>query len=295
MFSKLEERLGAIATLLKPAYAFAKELLPRWHHSPANLTLHDDTPVVGSLIYNEEVNFQILNDYNGLKSCDQYVKDMLFYSGLKINPGIRCRDDVWDSFIGIKDGVVYQTGELSKIYQCNTNITEVGELGKAWAETLQDLGARFDVLCFEAFQNDAGACLETGASDPLIASTKKDPLGERVFDTIEDSLRWPFELFHSCYWAMDELVFRSDQDEVDINLGQFLGEAWNEPGLAYFSEVLTNALFNLGFIIQDVRYVLALQDSEPDWFYRNGFVIGDIYMRFFFRSLASAPLRLIYT
>ena len=46
-------------------------------------------------------------------------------------------------------------------------------------------------------------------------------------------------------------------------------------------------MFNFGFILQDGLYLFRMLDTEDDWHYRNAFIIGDIYMRFFFRSLAS--------
>ena len=90
-------------------------------------------------------------------------------------------------------------------------------------------------------------------------------------------------------------VIISEQDEKNEKLMKGFKDS-QRPKLEYLSRVITNVVFNLGFIISDVRYFLGinsgLYDIEPDWFYRNGYVIGDIYMRFFFRSMASAPVLL---
>lgn len=139
-----------------------------------------------------------------------------------------------------------------------------------------------------------GGCESDSEADDAIAETTEEPLGDRTFDAIEDSLQYPYKLFHSCYWASQELIYRNQNEEVDLNLGAILGPMWDQPGMYFISEVFMNAMFNLGFIYQDIKYLLAMTDREEDWFYRNAFIIGDIYMRFFYRSLASAPLQLVY-
>ena len=155
-----------------------------------------------------------------------------------------------------------------------------------WADLRKDYSQYLTWLCPEE------GC-ETEVDDAeVIAETNEEPLGDRTFDTIEDTLRYPFELFYACYWASQELIYRNDDDQVDLNMGAIFGAAWNKPGMYFISEVVMNFLFNFGFIYQDIKWLFALTDREEDWFYRNMFVIGDIYMRFFYRSLASAPLEL---
>jgi hypothetical protein len=63
-----------------------------------------------------------------------------------------------------------------------------------------------------------------------------------------------------------------------------------------------NILFNMGFLISDIEYLIGLESTANlytagnglifPWTYRNAFTIGDIYMRLFYRSLASVPLKL---
>ena len=52
-----------------------------------------------------------------------------------------------------------------------------------------------------------------------------------------------------------------------------------------------NILFNLGFITMDWVYLLIVWGNEPEYHYRTAFVMGDIYMRFFYRTLYSVPVR----
>jgi hypothetical protein len=121
------------------------------------------------------------------------------------------------------------------------------------------------------------------------------PIGERTADLIEITLQWPFGFFESCYWSSQELMYRSEDEEVSLSLPMIFGVSWDTPGMEYVQEVLMNVMFNMGFIYQDIKFLIELTpaDSNNDWFYRNAFVIGDIYMRLFYRSLASAPLELI--
>ena len=64
--------------------------------------------------------------------------------------------------------------------------------------------------------------------------------------------------------------------------------------MGFIETTILNAVFNTGFIYNDFVWLFDVTNAleETAWFYRNGFVMGDIYMRFFYRSLASAKLKL---
>ena len=61
-------------------------------------------------------------------------------------------------------------------------------------------------------------------------------------------------------------------------------------GLTYYEQILLNVLFNLGYTIQDAMWLVQVTGAETDYFYRVGFVLGDIYIRVFFRSYVGAPV-----
>ena len=47
----------------------------------------------------------------------------------------------------------------------------------------------------------------------------------------------------------------------------------------------------MGFIISDTQWLVSpvmSANTEAEWYFRHAFVVGDLYMRFFYRSLASA-------
>jgi hypothetical protein len=52
-----------------------------------------------------------------------------------------------------------------------------------------------------------------------------------------------------------------------------------------------NIMFNLGFMIQDGIWMWQVTDAETDWWYRNGFVAGDFYMRFFYRTVRNFEVK----
>lgn len=52
-----------------------------------------------------------------------------------------------------------------------------------------------------------------------------------------------------------------------------------------------NVLFNLGYQVLDVVYILSVESEPYDYFYRQGYAVGDIYMRFYYRTLYDAPVR----
>lgn len=54
---------------------------------------------------------------------------------------------------------------------------------------------------------------------------------------------------------------------------------------------MLNSIFNMGFIISDTQWLVSpvmSANTEAEWYFRHAFVVGDLYMRFFYRSLASA-------
>ena len=123
-----------------------------------------------------------------------------------------------------------------------------------WATLREDYSVYLAWLCPEE-----GCVTEFDESD-VIAETNEEPLGDRTFDTIEDTLQYPFKLFYSCYWASQEMIYRNEDENVDLNLGAFLGPVWNTPGMYFLSEVVMNFLFNFGFIYQDIKWIFALTD-----------------------------------
>jgi hypothetical protein len=54
--------------------------------------------------------------------------------------------------------------------------------------------------------------------------------------------------------------------------------------------VIYNVLFNFGYQFSDVMWFIQLEEDEDDYFYRSGYVAGDLYMRFFYRTLTDVEV-----
>ena len=71
--------------------------------------------------------------------------------------------------------------------------------------------------------------------------------------------------------------------------------------VGFWEHILFNLTFNLGYMVQDFMWITRLKinegddylDEEKRYFYRYGFVMGDIYMRWFFRTLQFAPEKIV--
>ena len=63
----------------------------------------------------------------------------------------------------------------------------------------------------------------------------------------------------------------------------------------FWWNVLINLAFNAGYQLRDLLWIIleletpAAASNQIDYWYRYGFVVGDMYMRLFFRTLVDAP------
>lgn len=73
--------------------------------------------------------------------------------------------------------------------------------------------------------------------------------------------------------------------------------------MGFWENVLFNVAFNAGYQLRDIIWLVYVDATEGDtlddptgsktkYWYRIGYVIGDVYMRFFFRSTIDAPEKL---
>ena len=117
---------------------------------------------------------------------------------------------------------------------------------------------------------------------------------------IKAAMQWPFLTLFSCTWAFDDLTTRYNNQNVPLLFEEKQADGkYRVPSL--MENIGLNILFNMGFLISDVEYLIGLSSQASlysasgelfKWPYRNAFAIGDIYMRLFYRSLASVPLKL---
>jgi hypothetical protein len=106
---------------------------------------------------------------------------------------------------------------------------------------------------------------------------------------VKKALQWPFLTLYSCYWA-STLLYEPYYANNFPNIMGALDEDETYWDITMWEELGYNILFNLGYMILDLKWLILVEITETDYWYRNGFVAGDIYMRFFFRTLAGIPV-----
>mmetsp|Transcript_6536 Transcript_6536/g.10505 ORF Transcript_6536/g.10505 Transcript_6536/m.10505 type:complete len:127 (+) Transcript_6536:1729-2109(+) len=109
-----------------------------------------------------------------------------------------------------------------------------------------------------------------------------------IANYVKNSFQNPYFIVFSCYWAGVEVYTPINEQDVPNLLPQAIYDMAGE--YATFVELFTNVVFNLGYLISDVFWMVELNDSQDNYWYRTGYVTGDIYMRFFFRNTYSAPV-----
>lgn len=178
--------------------------------------------------------------------------------------------DAYWAALGFKDGVVFQTGTDTKLYLCNGNLSRVDDV----------------------YYRDYTTIFNSGVFPANFASNwRLESLN--TANLIKASLQWPFFSLYSCYWSVEDLVYRYNNQEVPLAFQPKQADG-TYGKVGFIETTLLNAMFNLGFVINDFIWLFNVTNDleQSQWFYRNGFAIGDIYMRFFYRSLASAKLKL---
>ena len=50
-------------------------------------------------------------------------------------------------------------------------------------------------------------------------------------------------------------------------------------------------MFNIGYQVSDIIWLVQVEETEANYWYRTGFVIGDAYGRIYYRTLFDAPVK----
>lgn len=124
----------------------------------------------------------------------------------------------------------------------------------------------------------------------------------KLSEYLGDALRWPFFATYNCYWASNDLIYRYDNLRVPL-----LFQEQNEDGtykkVGFWSNVIFNLAFNAGYQFRDFQWIWNLSETEgntledpsgsiKEYWYRLGYVTGDVYMRTFYRTTVDAPEKL---
>jgi len=167
---------------------------------------------------------------------------------------------------GFKDGVVHVTGNSSKFTYCNNNLTQTNGVFYYNYKTL--------------FSSDVVSV--------NFNPTNRDNSLTSFFSFVNDTLTWPYNTTFSCYWATT-LLYEDYYTYRFPSVFNVKNEDGTWPILNFYEQALMNVIFNLGFIVSDFIWLINVTTAETDYWYRNGFVAGDIYMRLFYRTLYDVP------
>lgn len=107
---------------------------------------------------------------------------------------------------------------------------------------------------------------------------------------IKNSLQWPYRALFNCYWGTFTLYDNYYTQDFP-NIMHYKNDDGTWVKYNQWQQAIMNLVFNLGFIAMDWVYLLIVWETEPEYWYRIGFVGGDIYMRYFYRNLYNVPVR----
>ena len=155
------------------------------------------------------------------------------------------------------------TGEESKLFMCNSNLSAAMDVWYwNYYDYFKDEEARTEKFSYENR-------IETWTQLTYYINT---------------TLKWPYNVIYNCYWSLDDLYLGFQDEDLPYLFPIFDSEG-HERDLYLHEQIITNVLFNLGFMVQDTIWLVNLGEDETNYWYRVGFVSGDIYGRFYYRSL----------
>mmetsp|Transcript_1657 Transcript_1657/g.2929 ORF Transcript_1657/g.2929 Transcript_1657/m.2929 type:complete len:220 (-) Transcript_1657:67-726(-) len=204
-----------------------------------------------------------------VRQVSQQLPNLIAPTGATNTQRMDTAAETLDFVNGFKDGVVRVTGTESLLYYCNGNLSDSTDV---W------------------FYNYQQYFVDTATIDENFNADNSATTMLAIVNHIKTSLQWPYFLTYSCYWSLEE-IYRPFESSDLPNLFTF-EDAEDEMGrMSVVEHIIMNTLFNLGYIVQDVMWLVQVAEGETNYWYRTAFVFGDIYGRFFYRSLVNSPTK----
>ena len=97
-------------------------------------------------------------------------------------------------------------------------------------------------------------------------------------------------MLYNCYWGTTT-IYEDYYSQDFPNVMNYKKDDGTWVLYDVYSQIAMNFIFNLGFMAMDWIYLLIMWSNVDSYWYRVGFVGGDIYMRFFYRTLYNVPIR----
>lgn len=192
-----------------------------------------------------------------------------FHNGYHNTMRLNTIDEAWNFVLGFKDGVVGVTGSTSLATYCNGNVSAIDDV--YWSN-------------FNSLWPTPEAAATNFNEENIELSFRS------FFSYVKKVFEWPYFVLYSCYYAVGE-IYEPLKDENYPNLLRGRNPNGTYKDLTLFEQFLGNMLFNLGFMLSDFNWIISVEATETNYFYRNGYVYGDFYMRWFFRTKMTFPVK----
>jgi len=101
-----------------------------------------------------------------------------------------------------------------------------------------------------------------------------------IVEDIQHLLQFPYGTSFSCYFFIYQ-VFIAEYDPLAD--GELTEEEALESSIILVNDVLTNVLFNLGYMYNDILQTLTLVSTELKFWEKQGRYWGDFFIRFWYR------------
>ena len=96
---------------------------------------------------------------------------------------------------------------------------------------------------------------------------------------IQELMRFPYGFTFSCYFASNAVFFETGYPKS----GPLTEEEQLAKSVVFISDIPSNILFNMGYQYNDILQLTKLEKSDPDYWRKLGFYMGDFTIRIFWR------------
>jgi len=98
---------------------------------------------------------------------------------------------------------------------------------------------------------------------------------------IQKIMQSPYSLCFSCFFAYVQVSSGTDDTMTDP---QYDPDGSLAAGLVIVNEIITNIIFNAGYMYQDIINYLKMTNETKDYYKNVGYYAGDFVVRIFWRN-----------
>jgi len=97
---------------------------------------------------------------------------------------------------------------------------------------------------------------------------------------VQSILQFPYGVTFSCAFSVMQ-IFIMEDPEAD---GDLTEEEKLKVSIILYHDILTNVLFNLGYMYNDIFSFVTLEETAQDFWTKIGYFWGDFFIRIFWRN-----------